>query len=90
MGRPVITFMRETDRRKRFIEENRLFDNARILVEANAADLSRTLRRLLENGAEVERLGAIGKERIGGPGVIAEIIGVLEQGSTSHQPVAAR
>ncbi|HHY51573.1 MAG TPA: hypothetical protein GYA10_17715 [Alphaproteobacteria bacterium] len=90
LGRPVITFVRSTDRRKRFIEENRFFDNARVLVEAEPADLSRAVQRLLEDDAEVERLGAIGRERVGGPGVIAEIIGVLEQGTTRPPQVRAR
>lgn len=80
MGRPVITFTRETDRMKRYIEENRLFGEARRIVPAEKEKIAEAVRRLLAEPAEVERLGAIGKERIGGPGVIEEIIGVLGQG----------
>jgi uncharacterized protein (TIGR03492 family) len=79
IGRPVITFTRETDRMKRFIEENRLFGEARRIVPAEPEKISEAVRRLLAEPAEVERLSAIGKERIGGPGVINEIIGVLNE-----------
>jgi uncharacterized protein (TIGR03492 family) len=79
LGKPVITFTRENDRMKRFIEENRLFGEARRIVPAEAEKISEAVRRLLAEPAEVERLSAIGKERIGGPGVIKEIIGVLNE-----------
>ena len=78
-GRPVITFTRENDRMKRFIEENRLFGEARRIVPAEPEKISEAVRRLLADPAEVERLAAIGRERIGGPGVIREIIGVLDE-----------
>src|SRR5690606_32727750 len=39
LGKPVITFVRETDRAKRFIEENRLFGDARQTVAASAEAL---------------------------------------------------
>ena len=82
VGRPVLTFTRENDRMKRFIEENRLFGEARRMLPAEPEKISEAVRRLLAEPAEVERLGAIGKERIGGPGVIKEIIGVLNEKDT--------
>ena len=89
VGRPVITFTRENDRMKRYIEENRLFGEARRIVPAEPEKISEAVRRLLADPAEVERLGAIGKERIGGPGVIREIIGVLDEKDTRPAPAAA-
>lgn len=73
-GRPVITFTRPTDRMKRFLEENRLFGEARLLVAADAAELAKLVGSLLADPGELARLGAIGRERIGGPGAIDAII----------------
>lgn len=77
-GRPVITFTRPTDRMKRFLEENRLFGAARLLAQAEPAALAATISTLLAHPAEMARLGAIGHERIGGPGAIEAIIESLK------------
>jgi uncharacterized protein (TIGR03492 family) len=77
MGKPVITFVRNGDRRKRFDEENRLFGEARLLVEADAAALAGATERLLADPAELSRLGAIGHQCIGGPGAVDAIIATL-------------
>jgi uncharacterized protein (TIGR03492 family) len=77
LGRPVLTFVRDTDRHKRVEEENRLFGQARETVPADATSLSTALRRLLLDKNERQRRSEIGKQRIGGPGVIDEIIGCL-------------
>jgi uncharacterized protein (TIGR03492 family) len=77
MARPVVTFVRSGDRRKRFEEENRLFGEARLLVEADAAALAAAIGRLLADPAELARLGAAGHQRIGGPGAIDAIIASL-------------
>jgi len=76
-GKPVITFTRPADRMKRFLEENRLFGAARLLVPGEATALATAVRALLEDPAEIARLGAIGRERIGGPGAIEAIIASL-------------
>lgn len=89
LGKPVITFVRDTDREKRFIEENRLFGDARIIVPAEAEALSAAVSRLLDDKAERERLGELGGERIGGPGVIGEIIAALDYGAANAAPVPA-
>jgi uncharacterized protein (TIGR03492 family) len=81
-GKPVISFVRETDRVKRFAEENKLFGESRETVPAEAGPLSEALQRLLLDPKERERRGEIGKERIGGPGVINEIIACLQAGKT--------
>ena len=87
-GRPVLTFSRGSDRMKRFEEENLLFGEARQMVAADAGQLSEAVGRLLADPAEMARLGTVGRERIGGPGVIREIIGVLEQ-IAGKQPKAS-
>ncbi|HEV7276930.1 MAG TPA: hypothetical protein VGN80_11635 [Devosiaceae bacterium] len=77
MGRPVVTFVRPGDRRKRFEEENRLFGEARMLVEAEAAALAAAVERLLADPDELARLGTAGHRSIGGPGAIDAIIASL-------------
>lgn len=77
LGRPVITFVRDTDRMKRFTDENRLFGDSRPLVAADADELSSMLAKLLGDDADRVRRAAIGRERIGGPGAIDQIIASL-------------
>jgi len=77
LGVPAITFTRRSDRMKRFLEENRLFGGARLLSSDDPAELAALLRRLLNDPAELQRLGEIGRARIGGPGVIDAIIAAL-------------
>jgi uncharacterized protein (TIGR03492 family) len=74
LGRPVITFVRDGDRMKRFTDENRLFGESRLLVKADAGELSTMLAGLLSDDADRKRRGAIGRERIGGPGAIDKIV----------------
>lgn len=77
LGRPVITFVREGDRMKRFTDENRLFGDARPLAAADATELSGMLAKLLGDDVDRARRAAIGRERIGGPGAIDQIIASL-------------
>jgi uncharacterized protein (TIGR03492 family) len=77
LGRPVITFIRDTDRLKRFTDENLLFGDSRPLVAADATELSGLLAKLLGDEIDRARRAAIGRERIGGPGAIDEIIASL-------------
>jgi uncharacterized protein (TIGR03492 family) len=77
LGRPVITFARETDRMQRFTDENRLFGEARIIVPAQAPRIAAEVERLLGDQAERKRLGELAKTRIGGPGVIDSIIAAI-------------
>jgi uncharacterized protein (TIGR03492 family) len=78
-GKPVITFTRPTDRRKRFLEENLLFGEARLLVPDRPAEIAALVSSLLSTPQELARLGAIGRERIGGPGAIDAIIESLRK-----------
>ena len=77
LGRPVITFVRPGDRMKRHLDENRLFGDARLLVPDDANEIANVLTRLLRNDADRVRRGAVGRERIGGPGAIDKIIETL-------------
>lgn len=77
LGKPVITFIRDGDRMKRHLDENKLFGDARPLVKADPAELSAALAAMLRDDADRQRRGAFGKERIGGPGAIDAIIAEL-------------
>lgn len=74
LGKPVVTFINPRDRRSRVRDENALFGEARIVVKPDAEALAETIERLLDDSAERKRLGAIGRERIGPPGAIDEIV----------------
>jgi uncharacterized protein (TIGR03492 family) len=89
LGRPVVTFARDTDRMQRYLDENRLFGDARILVPAEAEKLGAEVKRLLGDPAERKRLGALGKERIGGPGVVTKIIAAIHAGDRSTAVASA-
>jgi len=77
LGVPAITFTRRTDRMKRFLEENRLFGGARLLSSDEPTELAGVVRTLLRDPKELQRLGEIGRARIGGPGVIDAIIAAI-------------
>jgi uncharacterized protein (TIGR03492 family) len=76
-GRPAITFINPRDRRSRFRDEQNLFGEARIVCPAEPEAVSEAVRTLLLDGAERTRLSRIGRERIGGPGAIEEIVAAL-------------
>lgn len=77
LGRPVITFANPRDRRSRFTDEQKLFGEARVVVEADGQQVAAALERLLEDGEERSRLAAFGQARIGGPGAAHAIISAL-------------
>ena len=77
LGKPAITFINPRDRRSRFNDEQMLFGDARVVVPAETAAVGQALRRLLEDDDERRRLGAVGRERIGGPGAIHAILDAL-------------
>jgi len=74
LGKPVITFINPRDRRSRVNDENALFGEARLVVEPDAEHLAAAIEPLLDNPVERKRLGAVGRERIGPPGAIDEIV----------------
>ena len=77
LGKPVITFANPRDRRSRFEDEQKLFGPARVVVDAEVGNVALALTELLEDEAERARLGAIGQERIGGPGALGAILTAL-------------
>ncbi len=77
LGKPVITFVNPRDRRSRFEDEQRLFGSARVVVDAEIGNVAMALGDLLEDAEERARLGAIGRERIGGPGALRAILEAL-------------
>jgi uncharacterized protein (TIGR03492 family) len=77
LGRPVIHMTSPKDRRSRFQDEQALFGDARIAVPSEPDAVSNALITLLKSKEERDRLGAIGRERIGGPGAIEAILNVL-------------
>ena len=87
-GKPVVTFTRPTDRLKRFREENLLFGEARLLVPDRPAEIAALVSSLLSTPQELARLGAIGRERIGGPGAIDEVISAICTSPLTRTPPA--
>ena len=78
LGKPAITFVNPRDRRSRFTDEQKLFGDARTVVPAEASAIGAALRHLLGNDEERRRLGALGRQRIGGPGAMQAIVEALE------------
>lgn len=78
LGKPVVTFMNERDRRSRFRDEQQLFGDARVVTEASPDAIVHALDGLLSDEPARLRLGALGQERIGGPGAIDQILAALQ------------
>lgn len=78
-GRPVITFTTTADRPKRVRDEQRLFGEAWIRVPGNPGPIARALTRLLREPSLRQRLGAAGRERVGGTGAADAIIAELSR-----------
>jgi len=74
LGKPVVTFINKRDRPSRIRDENALFGEARITLSADAAQVASATQLLLDDAAERQRLGAIGRDRIGGKGAIDAIL----------------
>ncbi len=74
LGRPVITFDRADNRRKRMADEQALMGEARILTAQDPAAVAEAMERLLADSAERKRLGAIARERLGGPGTLEAVL----------------
>ena len=88
LGKPVVTFINPRDRQSRVRDENSLFGDARVVVPPVAERVAESVEKLLSDPKERLRLGAIGRNRIGGPGAIGTIIdAILRQ--PAAQPVAA-
>jgi uncharacterized protein (TIGR03492 family) len=77
LGRPVISMTNPADRQSRFLDEQALFGAARIAVPDDPDSIAHALAMLLTSPDERLRLGAIGRQRIGGPGAIHAVLDVL-------------
>jgi hypothetical protein len=87
LGRPVVTFVRDTARSQRFADEGQLFGDARIVVPAEPGRIAAEVDRLLRDPAECKRLGEQGRQRVGSGGVLARVVAALEAGvSPSSAP----
>lgn len=74
LGKPVITFDRADNRRKRMADEQALMGEARLLVPQDAQALADATARLLADGDERVRLGEVGAERLGPFGAAEKIV----------------
>lgn len=74
LGVPALTFINPRDRASRVRDENRLFGDARRIVEADPAKIAGAVAALLADDAERGRCSAIGRARIGGPGAMVGIV----------------
>lgn len=77
MGKPVITFNRTDNRPKRMADEQALMGEARILTAPEKTDLTKAIQKLLADPNEMQRLGAVGRTRLGGPGTLAAVVADL-------------
>jgi uncharacterized protein (TIGR03492 family) len=80
LGRPVVTFVTPRDRPSRVRDENAQFGEARRIVAPEPQRIAEAVAALLADGDERARLGAIGRQRIGGPGAMAAILGEILKG----------
>lgn len=74
LWRPVISFRTFRDRGSKFRDEQGLFGLSRIVTLPEVSSISQALRVLLANTEERERLGAMGRERVGDAGAIREVV----------------
>jgi len=74
LGRPVISFMGIDDRAKRIADEKLLAGESRIFVSQDADELSAAISNLLQNKNERDRMGQIGKSRIGSTGTLKAVV----------------
>ncbi|MCF6327785.1 MAG: hypothetical protein L3J21_10910 [Devosiaceae bacterium] len=74
LGRPVISFIVTSDRAKRIADEKLLAGESRIFVPQNSNVLSEEISSLLQNKKERDRMGEIGKSRIGSTGTLKAVV----------------
>ena len=77
LGKPVVTFDRADNRRKRMADEQALMGESRQLVPQDAAALAAATERLLRDPDERVRRGEIGAERLGPFGAAERVVEVL-------------
>jgi uncharacterized protein (TIGR03492 family) len=77
LGKPVIHMTSPKDRQSRFLDEQKLFGDARIAVPGQPDLVAQALLTLMGSADERARLGAIGRQRIGGPGALDRVLAEL-------------
>ncbi len=77
LGKPVIHMTSPRDRQSRFIDEQKLFGDARIAVPGQPDLVAQALLALMSSADERARLGEIGRQRIGGPGALDTVLAEL-------------
>jgi uncharacterized protein (TIGR03492 family) len=80
MGKPVVTFNRADNRKKRMADEQALMGDARILVGDDPGEVFDATLGLLTDEADRLRRGAIGRERLGPAGAAQKIVERLAEG----------
>jgi len=79
LGKPVIHMTSAKDRQSRFLDEQRLFGEARIAVPGDPNAVAGALSKLIASPEERQRLGAIGRQNIGGPGAMEHVLAALKR-----------
>ena len=74
MGKPVISFIEAQDRQKRIDDRKKLTAQSHIFVRQDVDELAQTMKGLLGDKKQRDRMGEIGKSRIGSTGTLAAII----------------
>ena len=77
LGKPVVTFLAEGTTTRRAARNAALTGDSRIVVERDPPAIAQVLQRLLVDETDRARRGAIGRERMGGPGAIDAIMAEL-------------
>lgn len=77
LGKPVIHMTSPRDRQSRFLDEQKLFGDARIAVPGQPDLVAQALLALMSSAEERARLGDIGRQRIGGPGALDAVLAEL-------------
>ncbi len=74
MGKPVISFLEENDRPKRTEDRKKLAGESRIFVAQNIEEMAKAIEGLLLDKKERDRMGLIGRTRIGTTGTLEAVL----------------
>ncbi|MCF6343956.1 MAG: hypothetical protein L3J15_04665 [Devosiaceae bacterium] len=74
IGKPAISFIEDNDRPKRTSDRKKLAGDSRVFVSQDADELAHAMKNLLGDKKQRDRMGEIGKSRIGSSGTLAAVI----------------
>lgn len=74
LGKPVVSYNDPANRPKRMADEQALMGEARMLVGNSSEAIAEAVSMLLNDPEERARRGAIGRERLGGPGTLDAVL----------------